>query len=61
MHAPPAALAVIRAALEDAPTGDLLHRPGWTTRRLVAALEQAGWTITPTGPRTTAHTPTQRV
>ncbi|MFE7853726.1 hypothetical protein [Streptomyces sp. NPDC057403] len=61
MDAPLAALAVIRAALEDSPTVDLLQRPGWTTRRVVAALEQAGWTITPARPRTTAHTPPQGV
>lgn len=61
MDAPLAALAVIRAALEDSPTVDLLQRPGWTTRRVVAALEQAGWTITPTRTRTTAHTPPQGV
>lgn len=46
----PAALAVIRAALEDAHTTELLQRPGWTAQRVAHALEQAGWTITPTVP-----------
>jgi hypothetical protein len=61
MPAPRAALAVIRAALEDAPTAELLQRPGWTTQRLAVALELAGWTITPTGPTGSPQTPPQAV
>lgn len=61
MTIPLAALAVMRAALEDAPTGELLMRPGWTARRLTMALERAGWEITPTGHRRGAQKPPQAV
>lgn len=44
--APLAALAVMRASLEDAHVVEILQRPGWTVHRLVAALADAGWTIT---------------
>ncbi|MFJ8146950.1 hypothetical protein ACIQ6R_18010 [Streptomyces sp. NPDC096048] len=49
MTTPPAAVAVIRAAIEDAHLTEILQRPGMTATRAVKALEQAGWTITPTG------------
>ncbi|MGW2130431.1 hypothetical protein [Streptomyces coelicoflavus] len=52
MTTPPAAVAVIRATLEDAYLAELLQRPGATAQRAVQALEAAGWTITPT--RTTS-------
>jgi hypothetical protein len=58
---PLAALAVMRAALEDSATGELLMRPGWTAHRLAVALERAGWTITPTGHVRGAQTPPQAV
>jgi hypothetical protein len=58
---PLAALAVMRAALEDAPTVDLLQRPGWTAHRLAVALERAGWAITPIGHARGAQTPPQAV
>ncbi|MEU9141688.1 hypothetical protein AB0D33_38110 [Streptomyces sp. NPDC048404] len=59
MTTPPAALAVIRAALEDAPIADLLQRPGWTAQRLAVALELTGWTISPTAVRSAPHAGTQ--
>ncbi|MFE9340843.1 hypothetical protein [Streptomyces sp. NPDC007063] len=63
MTAAPAALAVIRAALEDTTTLELLNRPGAASQRIAHALESAGWTIEPThppnGPQTAAqHTST---
>ncbi|MFK0069728.1 hypothetical protein [Streptomyces sp. NPDC091046] len=48
MTTAPAAVAVIRAAIEDAHLAELLQRPGATATRAVQALEAAGWTITPT-------------
>ncbi|MFF8095710.1 hypothetical protein [Streptomyces sp. NPDC016675] len=55
MSTPPAAVAVIRAAIEDAHLAEILQRPGTTATRAVQALEAAGWTITPsrapTGPQ----------
>ncbi|GAA5056340.1 hypothetical protein [Streptomyces similanensis] len=54
---PAAVLAVIRATLEDAPTRELLNRPGWTAQRVTRDLEQAGWTIIPTPPRNAAQRP----
>lgn len=42
---PAAALAVIRAELEDAPTAEILTRPGWTAQRIAHALIAQGWTI----------------
>lgn len=48
MTTPPAATAVVRAALEDAALAEFLNRPGWTAHRIIRALETAGWTITPT-------------
>ncbi|MBZ6258154.1 hypothetical protein KVH22_21800 [Streptomyces olivaceus] len=53
MTTPPAAVAVIRAAIEDAHLAELLQRPGTTAARAVKALEQAGWTITPTSTTST--------
>jgi hypothetical protein len=61
MAAPLAALAVIRAALQDAPTAELLTRPGWTTQRLAVALELAGWTITPAPPVHGPQKPAQSI
>lgn len=43
---PAAAIAVIRAELEDAAITELLHRPGWTAQRIVHALADYGWTVT---------------
>ncbi|WP_424862126.1 hypothetical protein [Streptomyces sp. MMS24-I29] len=43
-----AALAVIRATLEDTPLIDLMMRPGRVAQRIAAALLAEGWTITPT-------------
>ncbi|QKN87570.1 hypothetical protein SEA_HFRANCETTE_44 [Streptomyces phage HFrancette] len=43
-----ASLAIIRAALEDAPLIDLMMRPGRVAQRIAAALLAEGWTITPT-------------
>ncbi|MFF0894715.1 hypothetical protein [Streptomyces sp. NPDC003278] len=56
---PLAAVAIVRAAIEDAHVAELLQRPGMTAHRAVRALEAAGWTITPARSRTTAHTPAQ--
>lgn len=61
MTIPLAALAVIRAALEDAPTAEILTRPSWTARRLAVALERAGWAITPIGHTRGAQKPPQAV
>ncbi|MFD7994522.1 hypothetical protein [Streptomyces mexicanus] len=57
MTAPAAAVAVIRAEIEDAHLAEILNRPGWTAVRVVRALEQAGWTITPTEPKTAPQPP----
>ncbi|MGW3511201.1 hypothetical protein [Streptomyces sp. NPDC000994] len=43
----PAALAVIRAAIEDTHLADLGYRPAMAAQRIAQALERAGWTITP--------------
>ncbi|MEU3096879.1 hypothetical protein ABZ690_19335 [Streptomyces sp. NPDC006967] len=55
---PAAALAVIRAALEDAHLAEILNRPEWTAYRVARALDAEGWTITrtdpPNGPQTAA-------
>ncbi|MFE1845193.1 hypothetical protein [Streptomyces sp. NPDC059515] len=50
MTTPPAAVAVIRAALEDATAAELLHHPHAAAQRVSHALEHAGWTIGPTHP-----------
>ncbi|QMP84094.1 hypothetical protein HQ601_00048 [Streptomyces phage Alderaan] len=42
---PPAAVAIIRAVLEDATVRELLHRPGATAVRAARALERAGWDL----------------
>lgn len=47
MTTPPAAVAVVRATLEDAHLAELLQRPGTTAQRVIRDLEEAGWTITP--------------
>ncbi|MEU8950921.1 hypothetical protein [Streptomyces sp. NPDC048489] len=48
MSVPPAAIAVVRASLEDAHLADLLQRPGMTAQRITQALAAEGWTITRT-------------
>jgi hypothetical protein len=61
VNTPPAAVAVVRAAIEDAHVAELLQRPGTTASRAVHALEQAGWSIVPTwrtdAPQTAAQRP----
>ncbi|MEV5086851.1 hypothetical protein AB0N18_02690 [Streptomyces griseoincarnatus] len=47
---PPAALAVIRAAIEDTPLAELGYRPDTAAQRIAAVLESEGWTITRTTP-----------
>lgn len=42
---PAAAIAIIRATLEDATVRELLHRPGSTAVRAARALERAGWDL----------------
>lgn len=49
---PAAAIAVIRAVLEDATVPELLHRPGATAVRAARALERAGWDLRLTPPAT---------
>jgi hypothetical protein len=46
--APPAAIAVVRATLEEAHLAELLQRPGMTAQRITRALDAEGWTITRT-------------
>ncbi|MFF4751803.1 hypothetical protein [Streptomyces sp. NPDC001270] len=41
----PAAVAVIRATLEDAHVAELLQRPDTTAQRVAHALEDAGWDL----------------
>jgi hypothetical protein len=57
MSTPPAAVAIVRAAIEDADVAELLQRPGSTAWRAVRALELAGWTITATPHTRGPHTP----
>ncbi|MEU8721489.1 hypothetical protein [Streptomyces antimycoticus] len=56
---PAAAVAVIRATLEDTATGELISRPRSTAVRVALALEAAGWALAPieaeNGPETPAH------
>lgn len=47
---PPAAVAILRGGIEEAHLVDLLIRPGNVAQRLAQALDDAGWTITPTAP-----------
>ncbi|MGA5084069.1 hypothetical protein [Streptomyces pseudogriseolus] len=58
MTPPRAALAVVRAAIEDADLAEILQQPEWAAYRIVRTLEAEGWTITPTtppnGPQTAA-------
>ncbi|MGD6762069.1 hypothetical protein ACOKM5_24350 [Streptomyces sp. BH097] len=56
---PRAALAVVKAAVEDAPLAELLNRPGWTARRIADALEREGWTITRTPVENAPQKPAQ--
>lgn len=56
----PAALAVIRAAIEDATAAELLHHPRNAAVRVATALEDAGWTLAPSDTPTGRHTATQR-
>lgn len=53
---PPAAVAVVRAEIEEAYTTELLHRPENVAQRVVSALERHGWTITPTPVTNRPHT-----
>lgn len=46
----PAALAVVRAAVEDAQR-DQVEQPAAVVARIVAELRDQGWTLTPTGQR----------
>lgn len=48
----PAAVAVIRAAIEDAHLAEILNRPGQTAQRIAQALDDAGWTLAPGQPNT---------
>jgi hypothetical protein len=57
---PPAAVAIIRAVIEDTTTLELLLHPRRTAQRIARALEHAGWTIGPTERPTGPHSPTQR-
>ncbi|MGI5252800.1 hypothetical protein [Actinacidiphila glaucinigra] len=57
MSAPAAAVAVIRAELEEAYIAELLSRPGNVAQRVVRALERSGWTIAPTDPENGPQTP----
>ncbi len=43
---PAAAIAVIRAAIEDAHLAELAHRPGHAAVRITQALADAGWGLT---------------
>lgn len=45
MTAPPASIAVIRAAIEDSALEEIAQRPGWTAQRIVAWLAAEGWDI----------------
>lgn len=56
---PAAAIALIRAELEDATTGDLLHRPGWTAQRIAQVLAADGWTVTADDQTTVPETPAE--
>lgn len=53
---PPAAAAVIAAAIEDAACR--AHTPRQAAQGVARALERAGWTITPTPTPNARHTPT---
>ncbi|MFF9262021.1 MULTISPECIES: hypothetical protein [Streptomyces] len=56
---PAAALAVIRAELEDATAAELLNRPASTAKRIASALDAHGWAMTAhertNGPESTAQ------
>lgn len=54
---PPAAVAVIAAAIEDATRHG--HGPQEAAQAAATALRSAGWTITPTGVENGPHTATQ--
>jgi hypothetical protein len=56
---PAAALAVIRAALEDSSTAELISHPRRTAVRLACALEAAGWTLAPIEAENGRETPAQ--
>ncbi|MFF9284843.1 hypothetical protein [Streptomyces griseosporeus] len=51
----PAAVAIIRAEIEDAHIAEIISRPGMTAQRVVQALERAGWDITPRRAPTAPH------
>ncbi|MET7759762.1 hypothetical protein ABZT27_34435 [Streptomyces sp. NPDC005389] len=52
---PAAAVAIIRAAIEDATVRELLHRPGATAVRAARALERAGWDLRVNPPDNAPH------
>jgi hypothetical protein len=52
---PAAALAVIRAAIEDTDLAELTHRPGRAAVRITEALKDAGWDLTPNRPENGHH------
>jgi hypothetical protein len=52
---PAAALAVIRAAIEDTDLAEFAHRPGHTAVRITEALKDAGWDLSPTRPENGRH------
>ncbi|WP_167459155.1 MULTISPECIES: hypothetical protein [Streptomyces] len=52
---PAAAVAVIRAAIEDTHLAELAHRPGHTATRIAKALEAAGWNLTTNRPENTSN------
>lgn len=53
---PPAAAAIIVAAIEDAARH--AHTPRQAAQAAVRALDRAGWTITPTPAQNARHTAT---
>jgi hypothetical protein len=52
---PPAAIAVIRAAIEDAHLAELTNRPGHAAVRIARALEEAGWDMPLSQPENARH------
>jgi hypothetical protein len=54
----PAAVAVIRATLEDTTTTELISHPAYAAARVAQALEAAGWTLAPLDDETGQRTPT---
>lgn len=52
---PAAALAVIRAAIEDTDLSEIAHRPEHTAVRITEALKDAGWDLTAHRPENGHH------